>query len=80
MGHIDVRFSHSDVYVWGLWEDMEWVAKINELMAETNLPTIDWSNLSAQTGGRYGKHTEHLAPLLTEMGEVINSEAAEIDW
>jgi len=51
-----------------------WEVKINEVISDTeiNLPSID--SLEPAYGGRYGIHTEHLQPLLTEMGEVIQSD------
>ena len=31
-------------------------------------------------GGRLGKHSEFLSKTLEEMGEVLNTETADIDW
>ena len=52
-----------------LWQD-----KIAGIFAETKLVLPSWPTLEPAYGGRYGQHTEHLQPLLTEMGEVIQSD------
>jgi ring-1,2-phenylacetyl-CoA epoxidase subunit PaaC len=51
-----------------------WEQKIAGIIGETQLvlPIID--SLDPEYGGRDGEHTEHLQPLLTEMGEVIQSD------
>ena len=51
-----------------------WEEKIAGIIGESQLvlPVID--SLDPEYGGRYGEHTEHLQPLLTEMGEVIQSD------
>jgi ring-1,2-phenylacetyl-CoA epoxidase subunit PaaC len=48
-----------------------WIKKIEALLAQTQLQLTDWRNLSPVTGGRNGKHSEHLQPLLDEMSEVF---------
>lgn len=59
---------------------LRWIEKINSIISETQLKQIDWDSVTPINGGRKGNHTEHLAPILIEMGEVINSESPEIDW
>ena len=58
----------------------KWIEKINQIINQTRLNAIDWNALSPKSGGRTGNHTAYLAPMLEEMGEVINSEPADIDW
>lgn len=48
-----------------------WAAKIEEIIAQTRLRLPDWKIVSPIYGGRLGKHTEHLQPLLDEMSEVF---------
>ncbi len=48
-----------------------WLAKIQEILNQTNLILPDWKILTPVTGGRVGKHSEHLQPLLDEMSEVF---------
>jgi len=49
----------------------QWMKKIGEMIALTQLHHPGWSALSPVIGGRTGKHSEHLQPLLTEMSEVF---------
>ena len=51
-----------------------WEEKIAGIIAETKLVLPSFASLEPEFGGRYGEHTEYLQPLLTEMGEVINSD------
>jgi len=48
-----------------------WQKKIEEVLLQTRLTLPDWNSLSPVTGGRTGKHSEHLQPLLDEMSEVF---------
>jgi ring-1,2-phenylacetyl-CoA epoxidase subunit PaaC len=48
-----------------------WIKKIEEVLAQTQLKLPDVKNISPVTGGRMGKHSEHLQPLLDEMSEVF---------
>ncbi|MBS1681964.1 MAG: phenylacetate-CoA oxygenase subunit PaaC [Bacteroidetes bacterium] len=48
-----------------------WLQKIEETIHQTQLRLPDWKTISPVEGGRIGKHTEHLQPLLTEMSEVF---------
>ena len=43
-----------------------WEEKIIEILKETQLILPSLNNLIPEYGGRYGQHTEHLQPLLTE--------------
>lgn len=51
-----------------------WQTRIKEILQDTQLTLPDLNQLEPVYGGRYGHHTEHLAPLLAEMGEVISSD------
>jgi len=48
-----------------------WMAKVEETISQTSLHLPDWKIVQPITGGRTGKHTEHLQPLLDEMSEVF---------
>jgi len=48
-----------------------WMKKVEDVLKQTQLQLPDWSNLSSQQGGRVGKHSENLQPLLDEMSEVF---------
>lgn len=52
----------------------EWLLRIEKVIASTNLIMPDITILAAKTGGRAGRHTPHLQPLLEEMGEVFRLE------
>ncbi len=56
-----------------------WIEHIDSILAQTQLILPDLAKESPRFGGRYGEHTEHLQPLLDEMGEVINSDPTA-DW
>ena len=51
-----------------------WQEKISEIIGQTALRLPAWESIEPVYGGRTGRHSEHLQPLLDEMGEVINSE------
>lgn len=48
-----------------------WMSKVEEVIGQTQLHLPDWKIITPQLGGRTGHHTEHLQPLLNEMGEVF---------
>jgi ring-1,2-phenylacetyl-CoA epoxidase subunit PaaC len=48
-----------------------WVEKISEVLKQTNLQLPDLKTIKSIEGGRIGKHSEHLQPLLDEMSEVF---------
>lgn len=48
-----------------------WMKKVEEVIAQTSLTLPDWKTVLPVTGGRAGKHSEHLQPLLDEMSEVF---------
>lgn len=48
-----------------------WIKKVEEIIAQTKLQPPDISKLKPVEGGRVGKHSEHLQPLLDEMSEVF---------
>ena len=59
--------------------ETQWQEKITSVLSETNLVLPNFDSLEPAYGGRYGEHTEHLQPLLTEMGEVIQSDS-NAEW
>jgi ring-1,2-phenylacetyl-CoA epoxidase subunit PaaC len=50
----------------------QWIKKVEEVIAQTNLRLPDWETQIPVVGGRQGKHSKHLQPLLDEMSEVFN--------
>jgi ring-1,2-phenylacetyl-CoA epoxidase subunit PaaC len=48
-----------------------WIKKVEEMIAQTSLTLPDWKTVQPVLGGRTGKHSEHLQPLLDEMSEVF---------
>ena len=49
----------------------QWLVKIEEIISQTQLSLPDVSGIAAQLGGRVGKHSKHLQPLVEEMSEVF---------
>lgn len=48
-----------------------WWEQIGRVLRETELSLPDPASIAPELGGRQGKHTEHLQPLLDEMSEVL---------
>ncbi len=48
-----------------------WAIKVGETISKTSLVLPDWKIIKPIIGGRIGKHSEHLQPLLDEMSEVL---------
>lgn len=48
-----------------------WLKKVEEIMKQTDLRLPDLKSVKPVFGGRVGKHSEHLQPLLDEMSEVF---------
>ncbi len=57
----------------------EWIEQISAILKETSLKMPDLNSITPVYGGRYGKHTEHLQPLLDEMSEVFKMDPTA-DW
>jgi ring-1,2-phenylacetyl-CoA epoxidase subunit PaaC len=49
----------------------KWQIEIEKVLRETSLKLPGWNTVTALSGGRTGKHSEHLQPLLDEMSEVF---------
>lgn len=49
----------------------QWKEKIESILSQTQLNLPAWETVQPVTGGRSGKHSEHLQPLLDEMSEVF---------
>lgn len=49
----------------------QWIKRIEAVIAQTSLRLPDLRTITAIQGGRIGKHSEHLQPLLDEMSEVF---------
>lgn len=48
-----------------------WIHALERVTIETDLRLPDWGTIQPVYGGRNGKHSEHLQPLLNEMSEVF---------
>ncbi len=49
----------------------KWIASVSQTLQQTRLVLPEWTTLNPVYGGRKGKHSEHLEPLVTEMSEVF---------
>ncbi|MEJ0057575.1 MAG: 1,2-phenylacetyl-CoA epoxidase subunit PaaC [Bacteroidota bacterium] len=49
----------------------KWRSKVAEVISQTQLHLPDWRIITPVYGGRTGKHSEHLQPMLEEMSEVF---------
>lgn len=57
----------------------QWKENIAAALEDSALSLPDWNLITPVYGGRYGKHTEHLQPLLEEMSEVFRVDPTA-DW
>jgi ring-1,2-phenylacetyl-CoA epoxidase subunit PaaC len=48
-----------------------WKSKVEEVLSATQLDIPDWKIVVPVIGGRLGKHSEHLQPMVEEMSEVF---------
>ncbi len=48
-----------------------WKSKVEQVLATTQLELPDWKTVVPVIGGRTGKHSEHLQPMVEEMSEVF---------
>jgi ring-1,2-phenylacetyl-CoA epoxidase subunit PaaC len=48
-----------------------WMKTIEAVVSQSRLQLPPWNTIKSISGGRAGKHTEHLQPLLDEMSEVF---------
>ncbi|MFY8035947.1 MAG: 1,2-phenylacetyl-CoA epoxidase subunit PaaC [Cyclobacteriaceae bacterium] len=51
-----------------------WLVKVEQTIVQTELILPDWKIIQPVVGGRRGKHSPHLQPLLDEMSEVFRIE------
>ena len=67
--------------VFGGEEELQvrWKKRVEEIIGQTQLQLPGWDTLAPQLGGRSGKHTVHLQPLLDEMSEVFRIDPAA-EW
>lgn len=56
-----------------------WTKKVEDVIGHTSLHLPDWKTVQPVSGGRAGKHSEHLQPLLDEMSEVFKIDPAA-EW
>jgi len=49
----------------------KWKTKVEEVIRQTDLNLPEWNTVTPILGGRSGKHSEYLQPLLDEMSEVF---------
>lgn len=50
---------------------VRWMERVEEIIRETSLRVPSWESVVPVLGGRMGRHSDHLQPLLDEMSEVI---------
>jgi ring-1,2-phenylacetyl-CoA epoxidase subunit PaaC len=51
-----------------------WIEQVQKIIAQTSLQVPDLTHIQPLCGGRIGKHSEHLQPLLDEMSEVFKTD------
>jgi ring-1,2-phenylacetyl-CoA epoxidase subunit PaaC len=56
-----------------------WMKKVEDIIGQTSLNLPAWKTVTPVLGGRAGKHSEHLQPLLEEMSEVFRIDPAA-EW
>ena len=76
LGIFEVSPHEDDLIKSGIFEGEEnlkekWITKVESIIVQTNLHLPDWKLVQPLSGGRQGKHSEHLQPLLDEMSEVF---------
>jgi ring-1,2-phenylacetyl-CoA epoxidase subunit PaaC len=49
----------------------KWMTRVEQVIGQTQLTLPDWKLIEPVYGGRAGKHSKHLQPLLDEMSEVF---------
>jgi ring-1,2-phenylacetyl-CoA epoxidase subunit PaaC len=52
----------------------KWLTKVEAIISQTSLHLPDLKLVQPVLGGRHGKHSEHLQPLLDEMSEVFKTD------
>lgn len=52
----------------------KWMEEVERILKDTQLRLPPWSGVKPVFGGRMGRHSEHLQPLLDEMSEVFRSD------
>lgn len=57
----------------------KWRVTVEQVLSQTNLNLPLWNTVTPVLGGRTGKHSEHLQPLLDEMSEVFRIDPAA-EW
>ena len=57
----------------------QWKENIAIVLREAGLNLPEWNTVEPVYGGRYGKHTEYLQPLVAEMSEVFRVDPTA-DW
>lgn len=56
-----------------------WRIKVEEILSSTPLKLPHWDTVQPTLGGRSGKHSPHLQPLLDEMSEVFRTDPSA-EW
>jgi ring-1,2-phenylacetyl-CoA epoxidase subunit PaaC len=56
-----------------------WMVNVEKIIVQTSLNLPAWKTVTPVLGGRAGKHSEHLQPLLEEMSEVFRIDPAA-EW
>lgn len=56
-----------------------WQSQVEKILSDTQLDQPDWKIITPVLGGRAGKHSEYLQPMLDEMSEVFRIDPAA-EW
>jgi len=77
LGMFEESPCENEIILQGIFEGEQkikekWLVQIQKILAQTSLQLPDVKIIQPIMGGRTGKHSEHLQPLLDEMSEVFN--------
>jgi ring-1,2-phenylacetyl-CoA epoxidase subunit PaaC len=81
LGIFEESFYEEELINAGIFEGeqmlkQKWMKRVEEIISTTQLYLPDWKIITPVWGGRQGKHSEHLQPLLDEMSEVFRIDPA----
>ena len=69
--HYEVRIQEAGFFEGERALKEKWTKAVETVISQTSLRLPDWKIISPKNGGRVGKHTEFLQPMLDEMSEVF---------
>lgn len=84
LGIFEVSPHEKDLITQGIFQGEEklkglWKKRVEATVAKTQLRLRPWADVQPVEGGRHGRHSEYLQPLLDEMGEVFRIDP-QAEW